>query len=93
LKGAFGNVVLINGERRLLNLLESRAEGKNFIVIAGKVGEQTVKSLVNSSKVTAIYLCLGKPKPDEIPQATKIKGFFEKRIDLKRAICDDICAN
>jgi hypothetical protein len=93
LKGAFNDFVPFNSERRLLDLIKSTIGPKYVIVIVGKVQEDTVKSLVNSSKVTAIYLCLGEPKRDQIPQSVKIRGFFENLMDLKNTIYHDVGAD
>jgi hypothetical protein len=93
LKGTFADIVPFNGERRLFDQIESTIGRKYFIVIVGKVQEDTVKSLVNSSKVTAIYLCLGEPKRDQIPQSVKIRGFFENLMDLKNTIYHDVGAD
>jgi hypothetical protein len=89
LKGNFGNFASFNGERRLLDQIKSTEGHKYFIVIAGKVEEHTVKVLADSSKVVAIYLCLGQPRAAELPQSTKIRGFYIKHIDLKNAINQD----
>lgn len=93
LKGTFGGVVLINSERRLLYLIETRDIGNYCIVIVGRFEEETMNFLVNSSKVKSIYLCLGEPELDEIPHSKKIKGFFEEQMELKRAIGHDLYGN
>ena len=93
LKGAFTDLVGFNGERRLLDQIESTKGYNYLVVIMGKVREHTLKALVNSPRVAAIYLCLGIPRSDEIPPSPKLRGFFEHATDLKKAIHNDISAH
>lgn len=91
LKGTFGSVVLFNSEKGLIDHIQSTIGCYYFIVIVGKVKEVTLQSLVKNSKIGSIYLCLGKEKEGKIPQSIKMKGFFEKQIELNRAIYHDVC--
>ena len=90
LRGTFTDLVAFNGERRLLDQIESTKGHKYLVVIIGKVRDHILKDLVKSPKVVAIYLCLGVPRSDTISQSPKIKGFFEHAADLKKAIHEDI---
>ena len=90
LKGTFGHLVAFNSQRALLDHMQSTAGHKYYVVIIGKIGLHALQSLSNDSKVTAIYLCLGKPHHDKIPDAAKIRGFYDHLTDLEAAIHNDI---
>lgn len=89
LKGGFRHFTSFNGERRLKDQIKSTQGYKYVVVVIGKVGEQTVKYLVNSPNVLAIYLCLGQPKYDQLPKSTKIRGYFDTYVELKKKIHSD----
>ena len=93
LKGRFGGLVPFNNQRQLLDQIESTHGYKYFIVIFDKVKTRTLESLVDNPKVVAIYLFFENPNYDQIPESTKIKGFFENQMDLERAIDHDIHAH
>ena len=89
LRGSLDEFASFNGEHRLLNQIVS-TEGYRYLIIIGKVKSTTLQELVNASNVVAIYLCLGLPQADGIPQSRKIKGIFENDNDLKQAIEKDL---
>lgn len=90
LRGSLDEFASFNGEHRLLNQIASTEGYRYLLIIIGKVKSTTLQELVNASNVTAIYLCLGTPGTDEMPQSTKIKGNFEHMTDLKQAIDKDL---
>lgn len=90
LKGTFGNLVAFNSQRALLDHMQSTVGYKYYVVIIGKIGSHTLKSLSGDPKVAAIYLCLGKPHHDKIPDSSKIRGFYDHLTDLETAIQNDM---
>ena len=90
LKGTFGHAVAFNNERSLLDQIGSTVGHKYYIVIIGKISSHGLKSLAQDSKVVAIYLCLGQPRYEKIPDSSKVKGFYQTRADLEAAIYHDM---
>lgn len=90
LKGTFGNLVAFNSQRALLDHIESAVGHKYYVVVIGKISSHALQSLCDDPKVGAIYLCLGKPHHDRIPDTSKIRGFYDHLTDLEAAIHKDI---
>lgn len=90
LKGDFNNFVSFNSERKLIDYMKSSFGWKYFIVITGRIEEDTLNYLIYNKDVISIYLCLGKIRDEQILNSNKIKGLFQKEIHLKKAIFNDI---
>ena len=90
LRGSVSEFASFNGERRLLDQIASTPKYTYLIIVIGKVKQTTLQELVDASNVTAIYLCLGIPRTDGIPQSQKIKGVYEHIVGLRKAIDADL---
>ncbi len=77
LKRKFPNLISFDGEKRILYRIEMTRQRRIYLIIPGYIGDDTLRSLVISPKVRAIYFCLERMDFDQYSQSSKIKGFFQ----------------
>ena len=90
LKRKFPNLVSSDNDKRILNQIDMMKERKYYIIVAGHIREATLRSILKSSKIRAIYFCLEEMDLSSYFKSAKIKGFFKDQMTLKKAIYYDI---
>ena len=93
LKRQFPTLLELDGEQRLVNHVDSMKQRKCYVIGAGFIHNQTLKSLVSNSKVKALYFCLEQIDLNQFSTSKKIKGFFVNQSHLKRTIFYDLRLN
>ncbi|CAF1373991.1 unnamed protein product [Rotaria magnacalcarata] len=90
LKRKFPNLVSSDNDKRILNQIDMMKERKYYIIVVGHIREETLRSILKSSKVRAIYFCLEETDLSSYFKSAKMKGFFQDQMTLKKAIYYDI---
>jgi hypothetical protein len=90
LKRKFPNLVECDGEKRVFHLTNMMKEKRFYFVIVGDIREQTLRSMLNNSKIKGIYFALEETDLHHYSKSSKIKGFFDNLNELKQAIYYDI---
>lgn len=90
LKRKFPNLIVSDSNKRITNQIEWMKERKCYIVVGGNIREQTLKSLLSSSKVRGIYFPGEHIDIGPYSKSPKFKGFYPSLMEMKNAIYNDV---
>ena len=90
LKRKFPNLILCESEKRILNQIETMKQRKYYIIVAGRIRQETLRSMTETAKVRGTYFCLEETNFGQYSKSSKIKGFFNTQAALKQAIYYDV---
>lgn len=93
LKNKFPNLVSSDSDKRILNQIKMMKERKFYIIIVGAIREETLRLLLASVRVRAIYFCLEQVDLGSYAKSSKIKGFFKDQRTLKNTIYNNVRAD
>jgi hypothetical protein len=93
LKRKFPTLITFDNDKVMLKHIELMEQRKFYIIIVKNIRKETMKDLIQNSKVKSIYFCLDQFDLSIYPKSSKIKGIFNKQIDLKRTIFKHIRRN